>query len=381
MKHLPTPLGNAVEREVDEDRVHELWRGTETLLRRRGVGRRPLALVLAAGVVVLVALVATRLPVQSATPVAPTAADEPAVFLTLADGSAPVMVRTGTSQRAIRFADGSTVTVSPASVLAPLVNDARELALGLDAGRVEVDVVPGGERRWRIVCGPVAVDVVGTHFAVERRAGSVFVDVTRGVVRVSGEPMPHGPTLVHAGESIEIELDDVLDADAELVVAALAPPGTSVRGFAPAAPPTPREEVAAETPASAPVIARGPPSVPELMASADEARLSDRPADAISILEQLLETHADDAEAPLAAIILARLERARGHHARAAEVLRLALELGVPRTLDEEVRAERLRELDAAGAREICAAEARAYLETYPDGAHVADARRCSFAP
>lgn len=109
--------------------------------------------------------------------------------------------------------------------------------------------------------------------------------------------------------------------------------------------------------------------VNDLLALADVARLSGHPAEAVVPLEKILFDFASDSQAPLAAFALGRLELdSLGRVQAAAAAFRRALELGVPTSLREDVRARLVeacaRSGDAGAAREAAAA----YHAEFPNG-------------
>ncbi len=88
-------------------------------------------------------------------------------------------------------------------------------------------------------------------------------------------------------------------------------------------------------------------------------------------LERILADFASDAQAPLAAFALGRLELdSLGRAGAAAVAFRRALELGIPSSLREDVRARLVeacaRSGDASAARQAAAA----YHAEFPHGRH-----------
>lgn len=382
MKHLPTPIATVLDDDVDESRINAMWNGVDVAIARKGASRGPAAL-LAAGFAVAAAII---LGVVLSRPVSDSS-------LALEDGSAPVIseVSPGEPARTLRFAEHSSITLSPGTRIEPIANNASEFSLVLPQGHADFDITPGGPRRWRIDCGPLNVEVLGTAFTIDRSATRIRVAVARGLVMVTGEDeaAAFGTRKLRQGESAEVRLDQPPES---APIAIRAPPAEDVLEAPPQRllpPSTPARveswralaEHGDHASAYEVLSPRGieqrseRANVRELMLLADVARLSGHPADAVRPLERLLAMYPRDPEAPLAAIILGRLERARGNHGRAAEVLGRAIELGVPSALSHDIRAERVIELERAGDRERARAEARAYLDAYPQGAHADDMR------
>jgi transmembrane sensor len=112
--------------------------------------------------------------------------------------------------------------------------------------------------------------------------------------------------------------------------------------------------------------------VNDLLALADVARLSGHPAEAVVPLQRVISEFSSDAQAPLAAFALGRLELDALGHARAAvSAFSKALALGIPRGLREDVL---LRLVEAYAKSGDSAGAKRAkdtYLEQYPNGRHV----------
>jgi transmembrane sensor len=114
--------------------------------------------------------------------------------------------------------------------------------------------------------------------------------------------------------------------------------------------------------------------VADLLELADVARLSGHPSEAVAPLERILREFSTDPQAPLAAFALGRLELdALGEPRRAATALERALALGVPRSLDDDVRARLVEAYDRAGDHAGARVAARAYLRHLPAGRHRAD--------
>ncbi|MGD0839089.1 MAG: hypothetical protein ABSB49_20835, partial [Polyangia bacterium] len=112
--------------------------------------------------------------------------------------------------------------------------------------------------------------------------------------------------------------------------------------------------------------------VDDLLALADVARLSGHPAEAVLPLQRILSDFARDAQAPLAAFALGRLELdGLGHPQAAVSAFGRALALGIPSSLREDARA-RLVEADVrAGDTEAARRAGAAYLAEFPKGRHV----------
>ena len=109
--------------------------------------------------------------------------------------------------------------------------------------------------------------------------------------------------------------------------------------------------------------------VADLFALADVARLSGHPADAVAPLDRIVSDFASDAQAPLAAFALGRLELdSLARPARAVTALNKALALGAPQSLREDVRARLVEAYVRAGDQAAARSAADAYRREFPDG-------------
>jgi transmembrane sensor len=194
--------------------------------------------------------------------------------------------------RLVRFADHSTARLLDGdSVLEPGEAAADRVVAKLERGGARFEVVRDPGRRFRVEAGAVAVEVLGTVFTVERAGERSRVAVERGRVQVS---FPGGERLLGAGES----------------------------GWFP-----PDDEVGV------------------LFGAADRARLEHAPERALAPLRAVVEAHAGDARAPLAAFTLGRLYLELGRRAEAADAFARARTLAPdgPLAADARAREQALR--------------------------------------
>ncbi len=245
-EHRPSP-SRQHPLELDELRVQRLWRGVQARrtqhderLRQRPV-RRVAAGALAVAMGLLVLLL-WRGPVDSPQEVGPVLAvggSEAPTHLEAAVGEAPL---------AVPLADGSLLTLQPGAKLEVLENSGRTFTTALRGGRTRFAVQPGGPRRWKVEAGPVAVEVVGTVFAVERTASTVVVEVEHGVVLVRGEGVPDHVRRLTAGERLTLALPSSRDVPEPATPSrdenVVAPPG-------PAPEPEPSADIAPPAPLAA----------------------------------------------------------------------------------------------------------------------------------
>jgi transmembrane sensor len=319
--------------------------------------------------------------------------------LLLADGRDFAAVDAGSTARDVALSDGSRIRLSAGAHLDPLESSGSAFSAMLTRGRADFDVHPGGPRHWIIECGLATVEVVGTEFACEREPGRLRVAVKRGAVLVRGERVPNRARRISAGETL-----DVLEDATRLEPLAPSTPGRE----------TPPENSRASVPsnsASAPATETGEQLAPTRIASArswrdlakhgrhgeafavlgadgfareskrlgvndllvlaDVARLSGHPAEAVAPLERILVDFAGDAQAPLAAFALGRLELDSLGRAQAAAVaFDQALALGIPRSLRQDVRARLVEAFARGGDPSAARRAAAAYFDEFPHGRH-----------
>ena len=388
MTELRFPLKDQLQDPADEAALHRIAQGIDSRA-SRGNRRRLLPLVLG-GVTAVGVVIATSSRIH-----------RDAGPLAFADGREFAAVDAGRSTRDIGLSDGSNIRLSPGAHIEPLESSGTTFSAIVTQGRADFDVRPGGPRHWVVECGLATIEVVGTAFACEREPGRLRVEVRHGVVLVRGERVPNRVLRLSAGETLEVAVEaprPASVASVSLTPSALLDNAGSAGSMAPETPTglENREDgnskghvALARTwrelarhghndEAYATLGAEGLRSesrrlgVNDLLALADVARLSGHPAEAVVPLQRILSEFAGDAQAPLAAFALGRLELDSLGHARAAvSAFRKALTLGIPQGLREDVLARLVeaysRSGDTAGTRRA----AEAYLDEYPNGRHV----------
>lgn len=307
----------------------------------------------------------------------------------------------------------ATLPVGPGAMLAlhdgargrVSVADDAEVAVVLEAGRLEAEVDPKARRRVSIDAGPYRVAVVGTVFRVdwEPGVGRFAVEVTRGKVEVQA-PSSSAPISVDAGRRLIAGSDGALTLGAiEPIAPAAAEPDAAIE-LVPDAPPAPALEP--DAPAKIKPIKAKP--------SAAVAPAWQDLADAGKYAEALAAVEASGFDAALAGLPSASLEqlgdaaRLAGKAARAEQVYlavrkrfprspaaaRAAFQLGRAASdakrdpkaaigwlrtyLDEAprgsfaklARGRLIGALVDAGERSAAREAARVYLDSYPDGPH-----------
>jgi len=422
VKPLPLPVRKVLRAGVDPVTAARVWRRIEAerarAVRVPGVPAsfwRPLALVAALSGVVAAAFVfawwaggsAARFPAAGP--------------LRLADGrDIAAMTERVEAPRSFVLTDGSFVALGHGARLDVLENDGRALVTHLAQGEAHFDVQPGGPRRWTIECGAAAVEVVGTRFAITRAEGRVRVAVEHGIVLVRGEGVADHVRRLTDGETLDVgaaspapsaPVETALSAPALNPSPTALPPAPPNLAFtpphtapSPSLPPKPSPGDASmhvPSPSAAAPTWRdlaqqgdyaqayamlGPDGIgrvtqsgatDELLSVADVARLSGHPRDAVAPLRRIVDEHAGEPGAAVAAFTLGRLELdALDDPPGAADAFARAIAIGIPQGLLEDAYARlveaRARAGDASGA----ARAADAYRERFPHGARAAAVER-----
>lgn len=300
----------------------------------------------------------------------------------------------------------SVVTIEP---LAQANVVTLERTATLERFRVEqhgawFDVTPN-RKMVRVEAGEVVVEVLGTRFLVERVEARVHVVVERGVVRVSSRGAVRTLETGASGWFPEpvVESPKVVPAPVEppRVVEPLPEPAEVVepKPVEPPRRPVKRKEVAKET-VSAPTwtalaqsgdfdaawsamkTAPAPRDEPaELLLAADVARLSRHPEEALAPLRRVLEAHAKDPRAPLAAFTLGRvLLDDLGRPKEAAAAFERARSLAPEAPLAEDALAREVEALSRAQSPEV-KARAELFVQRYPTSPRVRAVRHFGGLP
>ena len=369
----PDPLKSVLDPQLSERRIGAVWRGVERRLHGQPPRRvEPTRVLVAAGVLTAALFVWWSWPA-------------PPTFLGLEGGGVLASERAEEDLRLV-FLDGSSIELSEGAEIQTTRNDATRLELALTRGTARFSVTPGGPRRWRIECGVAEVEVVGTRFVLTRTEAGLGVRVEHGLVRVRAHA--GGSWALAAGEDVwvpapriavaashEIEAPTVRTSEASA-----SPSSAPLPRALPIAPPraTPTEFTSPSASLAEVTEESAAPSLPtatELMHDADEARLGGRARDAVASLERLLSVHGASPEAPLAAVMLARLQQdVLGSPREAARALERARAIGVPASLALDVEGRlALAYLETGDPRGPDLA--RAYVEAHPEAVRAADLR------
>lgn len=263
-------------------------------------------------------------------------------------------LQTGETQ----FSDGSKVQLDGDAQVEVVSNTTQRFATVLRAGRVAFDVVPQKQaaRQWVIDAGDVKVEVVGTQFSVERRLDLVEVAVSRGAVRVRGDAVDKGETLLTAGERVQ-------------VTTARAPRRSPARATAPDT-----KEVIEATGISETSPAPTNPQTPGepdrgALRQADDLRRAGKHQEAANLLASALQGAPRGGQSALMALTLARVQIGPlGQPRAAAASFDRAVRDGLPPALREQALARSVEAWARAGQHETAVARAQQYLGDYRRG-------------
>jgi transmembrane sensor len=293
---------------------------------------------------------------------------------------------------ALRFADGSrALLLDPAARVEVTEISASAIRVGLPAGRARFEVSKQPGRTFRVECGDVAVEVLGTAFELLRQGARTHVQVSTGrvAVRWSG-----GEALLTDG------------AEGWFPPVPGAPPG--VTGPAPeqgaTRSPEPTAEATAATDRVKPASswrqhaeqgefgqayalleqkgARVADDVEELLLAADAARLSGHPAEAVPYLQKVVERHAGDPRAPLSAFTLGGVLMNQLGRPREAELAYgRARKLSPEGSLAQDALARQVEAAHRAGDQARSRTLSLQYQELYPNGRRLNAVRRFGGLP
>jgi FecR protein len=357
----------------------ERARGRDTLRARLAFGRwrtgRPFTYVLlgAAAATAVVALV-SRAGVHEEAP-APLAYGIEGGAL----GPGGVIEARGATEPAVRFADGTVITLAKGTQGRINSVDGRGAHLSIAEGTASVNVVPRPHARWRIDAGPFTINVHGTVFtaAWSPATGRLDVRMERGLISVEG-PLTGGPLALRAGQRLT-----VVPRESRVILARLddsdddAAPANPIAPAAPsaAAPSAPTERPAA--PVAVPVaVSPARPAVRPArpgrtwgasLAAGDFASIVD---DAERDLPRALASASSD---DLAALADAARYRRRDDLARRALSVQRRRFAESPRAADAAFFLGRLDENDGGGLIHALRWYDR-YLDEAPSGSYAAEA-------
>jgi transmembrane sensor len=378
-RELPRPAARLFEAREPEERILRVWRGV--MARRAQPANDAHHRLLLAGtgalglvVVALVLLLGRGREHRMPAPVAR--------LTTLESVTAP---------REVELEDGAHARLEKGARMDVLERSSTAVSLALRHGRVRFDIDSGGALKWRIDCGAVTVEVVGTRFVVERDDRDVRVEVERGRVLLRGDGVPDHVQAIDAGGHM------VVSAQPWASVPWHALPQVEPASSGPISPAKPtspdgaadwqkaaRErdwnrawQALGETGSTR--IAENSEDVSELLTLADVARLSGHPRHAVAPLERVMSAHAEDSRAGLAAFMLGRLWLdSLGNPRPAIFPLERALSLKLPASLAEDAEARLVEAYARAGNALQARALAEEYRSRFPAGRRTSDVDRWS---
>lgn len=353
-----------VEPESDA-RIEQIWRGIEARQDEyvRPVSKRKVMVVSGALAVAAGVLLALFVGAPSDTN-GPNGSDS--VALSAHQLNVGAKMRTATEEISVNLADGSLVTLGPESSVALQETKSANIALNLEVGRVECNVVKEKRRVFSVLAGDVTVRVIGTQFSVERfpvKSGErVMVEVREGVVEVRG-PDGIGKRL-SAGESWSVTV--ATDRSGPQ------PEKQSAEAHAAG----PQEESTEMTEKS--VVRKdetqSPAQARDLFADARAARNAGDAARAAQLYQEFLTQQARDPRAGVAALELGRLRMDQlGDVSGAIAPLSKAATTGSG--LGDDALARLARAHALLGQVSSCQSARARYLKSYPQGVHVEQVR------
>lgn len=255
----------------------------------------------------------------------------------------------------LRLGDGSRIT--PAAGAEVMIRDltAELVTVEMMAGRSRFNVAPRPERTFAVQTKHVRILVIGTSFTVDEQADRTGVSVHHGRVRVEHDA---GTQELTGGET-------------GWFAASRGPPDPPPlrrRTRATVAPKKPEPEAPEAPPEEDEDEDEDEDEVGALLDAADGHRRTGRHAEAVIRLETVVQRHADDARAPLAAFTLGRVLLDLHRAEEAAAAFAQARQLDPTGPLAEDALAREVEAWAAAGRPDETRARAMEYLERYPRG-------------
>jgi ferric-dicitrate binding protein FerR (iron transport regulator) len=311
----------------------------------------------------------------------------------------------GSAGTELRFSDGTRVRLDRGARLSVGAASARGAGLRVEDGQAHFEVVHRPGAAWSVEAGPYRVQVTGTVFDVDWQGAteSATIRLRTGSVRVTG---PHlaAPVALEAGQRLiarlatgEVRLEgidekDGIDAPPRLVDSPpRVPPLVTPPVYAPARRRAPPPFEPAAWPGR---IARGEAAAviaeartrsldtvlagvdgPALAALADAARYSGEPALSERALRELRRRFPTSAQAPKAAFLLGRMADDRGDRSAALSLYRQCRAEAPRGPYAAEAVGREMLVVERLSGREAATSIARQYLEHYPEGTYLLQAR------
>jgi transmembrane sensor len=255
----------------------------------------------------------------------------------------------GSHEQRIALADGSQALLLRDADF-QVVEQRRDLVhIAQKSGAVRYEVRPDPAREFVVFAAGTTVRVRGTVFTVDVEDDRVEVRVQRGRVEVDDGVRTRELVV---GESLGIPVRSPLVNDRS----AAAPSSPPARDSAPA-------------PATA-VSTAARPTVAELLDRADRARAAGDSEEAAAALRTLVASFPGDTRVPDALFTLGRVDRARQRLQDSARDFDRCWRAAPNGPLAEDAIAEAAASWQSAGSAEAARADARRYLDRWPDGIH-----------
>jgi transmembrane sensor len=292
-------------------------------------------------------------------------------------------LKTGSDRMAVDLQDGSHVELDANSQLTVQKQEATELRLKLDTGKVECDVAHNPKRQFYVHAAGVIVRVTGTRFNVNvateytpsgAAEHQVEVGVSRGSVEIQRVDGTMPVRKLAAGQTWSMRLSDEING---------ALPSTHESDSPePEAAPEVRAPVRAVLPKSDPAgeAAGEPDDARSLLEKGRQARRQGDPRAAAAAYQALLNQFPEDSRAGLAAFELGRLRMDRlGDLTGAISALNQAVRLAPGSAFREDAMARLVDAHQRLGQTSACVSAQQVYLKNFPSGVHAATVRsRCS---
>jgi TolA-binding protein len=323
----------------------------------------------------------------------------------------------------LRFSDGTEVRLEPRARARVTRLEATGATVNMESGRANVAVAKRKGAAWRVAVGPFVIEVTGTRFDVDWDAAndSLALRMHEGSVTVSGCVFGQGRAIV-AGETVrascrepqlEISRRATIPADGKKEPAAtgvdgdraqpskgVESPASGASSAHPETHPEPRAKDAITTSKGAVdwrELARNgrhsaavdvaeatgfaaqcaQASAEDLVALGDAARYSGRLARAMEAYRAVRERFPGHERSAVAAFALGRIAfDQQRDYAGAARWFRAYISEQPGGRLDRDASGRLMESLSRAGDTAGARAEAKRYLERYPDGPHAEMARR-----
>jgi transmembrane sensor len=278
--------------------------------------------------------------------------------------------------------DGSKLRLLAAdSDVAVVESEPQRIALRVRAGRARFEVQPEAGRAFEVRTARVVFEVLGSVFEIDENVERTWLHVEAGqvvallpdrrqVLEAGQEATFSAPLREPAVRALEGESGRKLATRARKS-AAPSQAGSGWREHAE------RGDFKEAFPLLPEPDAIERMDVAELLLAADAARLSGHPRAALPFLTRVVERHADDARAPLAAFTLGGVlmnQLGMPHEAEAAYAKARATSLGG--ALAQDALARQVEAAHRAGDEAQARQLARDYLEHYPQGRRVRAVRR-----